>query len=49
MLTTIAADPKHLGAEIGVTAVLHTGHGRLAEHVKPASLSPGIILERMHS
>ena len=23
-LTTIAADPKHLGAEIGVTAVLHT-------------------------
>jgi hypothetical protein len=23
-LTTIAADPKHLGAEIGLTAVLHT-------------------------
>jgi hypothetical protein len=23
-LTTIAADPKHLGAQIGVTAVLHT-------------------------
>ncbi len=23
-LTTIAADPKHLGARIGVTSVLHT-------------------------
>ena len=23
-LTTIAADPKHLGAKIGLTAVLHT-------------------------
>ena len=23
-LTTIAADPRHLGAQIGVTAVLHT-------------------------
>ena len=23
-LTTIAADPKHLGAQIGITAVLHT-------------------------
>jgi hypothetical protein len=23
-LTTIAGDPKHLGADIGVTAVLHT-------------------------
>lgn len=23
-LTTIAADPKHLGAQLGVTAVLHT-------------------------
>jgi hypothetical protein len=23
-LTTIAADPKHLGARIGITSVLHT-------------------------
>ena len=23
-LTTIAADPRHLGAQIGVTAVIHT-------------------------
>ena len=23
-LTTIAADPKHLGARVGLTAVLHT-------------------------
>jgi hypothetical protein len=26
----IAADPKHLGAELGVLAVLHTWGGRLA-------------------
>lgn len=25
-LTTIAADPRHLGAQIGVTAVLHTSY-----------------------
>lgn len=24
-MQTIAADPKHLGARIGITAVLHTG------------------------
>jgi hypothetical protein len=27
-LLTIAADPKHLGARIGVTLVLHTGRAR---------------------
>jgi hypothetical protein len=27
-LKTIAHDPKHLGAEIGLTAVLHTGTRR---------------------
>ena len=31
-LTTIAADPKHLGAEIGVTAVLHTWGQNLDHH-----------------
>jgi hypothetical protein len=31
-LTTIAADPKHLGAKIGVTAVLHTWGQTLDHH-----------------
>ena len=31
-LTTIAADPKHLGARIGVTAVLHTWGQTLDHH-----------------
>ena len=31
-LTTIAADPKHLGADIGVTAVLHTWGQNLDHH-----------------
>src|SRR5688572_28204699 len=31
-LLTIAADPKHLGARIGVTAVLHTWGSRSEEH-----------------
>jgi hypothetical protein len=31
-LTTIAADPKHLGAEIGVTAALHTWGQNLDHH-----------------
>ena len=31
-LTTIAADPKHLGAHIGVTAVLHTWGQNLQHH-----------------
>src|SRR5437868_13975619 len=31
-LTTIAADPKHLGADIGLTAVLHTWGQSLDHH-----------------
>jgi hypothetical protein len=31
-LTTIAADPKHLGARIGLTAVLHTWGSALCHH-----------------
>lgn len=27
-LTTIAADPKHLGARVGITSVLHTWGAR---------------------
>ena len=31
-LATIAADPKHLGARIGLTAVLHTWGSALTHH-----------------
>ncbi len=31
-LITIAADPKHLGAQIGLTAVLHTWGSALTQH-----------------
>src|SRR5207253_5732345 len=31
-LTTIAADPKHLGARIGVTSVLHTWGSAMTHH-----------------
>ncbi|WP_439397446.1 IS91 family transposase [Bradyrhizobium sp. PMVTL-01] len=34
-LTTIAADPKHLGAQLGVTAVLHTW-GQTLQHHPPS-------------
>jgi hypothetical protein len=29
-MTTIAADPRHLGARIGITSVLHTWGSALA-------------------
>jgi len=39
-LTTIAADPKHLGAGVGLTAVLHTwGSGRRHPRKKTAAAS----------
>ena len=31
-LTTIAADPKHLGARIGITSVLHTWGSAMTHH-----------------
>jgi hypothetical protein len=34
-LITIAADPKHLGARIGLTAVLHTWGSALTHHPPP--------------
>jgi hypothetical protein len=40
-LTTIAADPKHLGAEIGVTAVLHTWGQNLDHHPHVHCIVPG--------
>jgi len=42
-LRTIAADPKHLGAQIGATLVLHTWGSALTHHphtgINPASAS----------
>jgi Putative transposase len=40
-LTTIAADPKHLGADIGVTAVLHTWGQNLNHHPHVHCIVPG--------
>jgi hypothetical protein len=40
-LQTIAADPKHLGAEIGFTAVLHTWGSALTHHPHLHCVVPG--------
>ena len=40
-LITIAADPKHLGARIGLTAVLHTWGSGLAHHPHAHIIVPG--------
>jgi len=40
-LTVIAADPKHLGAQIGVTAVLHTWGQNLDHHPHVHCIVPG--------
>ena len=40
-LTTIAADPKHLGADVGVTAVLHTWGQNLDHHPHVHCIVPG--------
>lgn len=40
-LTTIAADPKHLGAQLGVTAVLHTWGQTLQHHPHVHCVVPG--------
>jgi hypothetical protein len=46
-MLTIAADPKHLGARIGITAVLHTWGSAMTHHphvhmvVPGGGLSPG--------
>src|SRR5713226_3044082 len=40
-LLTIAADPKHLGAEIGVTAVLHSWGQNLYHHPHIHCIVPG--------
>jgi hypothetical protein len=40
-LRTIAADPKHLGADIGVTAVLHTWGSAMTHHPHLHCVIPG--------
>src|SRR5690242_11963422 len=40
-LLTIAADPKHLGARIGLTAVLHTWGSALTHHPHVHVIAPG--------
>jgi predicted RNA-binding Zn-ribbon protein involved in translation (DUF1610 family) len=40
-LTTIAADPKHLGASIGATLVLHTWGSALTHHPHVHGIIPG--------
>jgi hypothetical protein len=40
-MLTIAADPKHLGARIGMTAVLHTWGSALAHHPHVHMIVPG--------
>jgi hypothetical protein len=40
-LVTIAADPKHLGARIGITSVLHTWGSALTHHPHVHMIVPG--------
>ncbi len=40
-LIAIAADPKHLGARIGLTAVLHTWGSALTHHPHVHVIAPG--------
>jgi len=40
-LITIAADPKHLGARIGITSVLHTWGSTLTHHPHAHMIVPG--------
>src|SRR5450631_4259908 len=40
-LNTIAADPKHLGARIGITAVLHTWGSAMTHHPHVHMIVPG--------
>jgi Putative transposase/Transposase zinc-binding domain len=49
-LITIAADPKHLGARIGLTAVLHTWGSALTHHPHAHIIAPGggISLDGQH-
>ncbi len=46
-LLTIAADPKHLGAKIGMTSVLHTWGSAMTHHPHVHVIVPGGGLSRM--
>jgi len=41
-LLTIAADPKHLGAKIGMTSVLHTWGSAMTHHLLPVRVMRGL-------
>jgi len=49
-LLTIAADPKHLGANIGMTAVLHTWGSAMTHHPHVHMIVPGggLSVDRQH-
>jgi hypothetical protein len=47
-LSTIAADPKHLGARIGFTSVLHTWGSALTHHPHVHAIVPGGGLRDSH-
>ncbi len=49
-LLTIAADPKHLGARVGITAVLHTWGSAMTHHPHVHMIVPGggIALDGSH-
>ena len=49
-MLTIAADPKHLGARVGITAVLHTWGSALTHHPHVHMIVPGggIALDGTH-
>ncbi len=40
-MLTIAADPKHLGVRIGITAVLHTWGSAMTHHPHVHMIVPG--------
>ena len=40
-MTTIAADPRHLGTRIGITAVLHTWGSAMTHHPHLHMIVPG--------
>src|SRR5262249_56836572 len=49
-LLTIAADPRHLGAQIGITAVLHSWGSAMTHHPHVHMIVPGggISLDGSH-
>src|SRR4030081_482830 len=46
-MLTIAADPKHLGARIGILSVLHTWGSAMTHHPHVHMIVPGRVLSRL--